>query len=375
MDLFKPDCRHFTGEKPCAPHKSEGVVCRDCPRYEPVKERILIIKLDAAGDVLRSTSILPAFKGQNPSPAIWWVTENGSKPLLEKNPYIDVLLGIDPTLQSLLSTVTFSRAFNFDMGRKAAAILGMANSPVKKGFGLSPEGSVIPLDKTAETWFEMGIFDTVKRANQRTYQDHLFTLGGLQYKGEKPQLILTPKEKEWAQGFAKKNKLSKFKKIVGFNIGSGGRWPMKRWRQDGFVWLAKAIKKAQPKTGILLYGGPEERDFMPALANKLKGLCLATGTENSLRQFASLVDLCDVLVSGDTLALHIGIALQKRLVAYFGPTSNAEIDVYGSGEKVMPISPCRCYYQNQCTSKTSCMDNLKEKDMLVATLRQLKEVR
>jgi heptosyltransferase-2 len=373
MDFFKPDCRHFTGEKPCAPHKAEGVVCRDCPRYEPVKERILIIKLDAAGDVLRSTSILPAFKSQNPSPSIWWVTENGSKPLLEKNPNIDVLLGIDPTLQSLLSTVTFNRAFNFDMGRKAAAILGMANSPVKKGFGLSPEGSVVPLDKTAQTWFEMGIFDTVKRANQRTYQDHLFTLGGLQYKGEKPQLILTPKEREWAQGFAKKKKLSKFKKIVGFNIGSGGRWPMKRWRQDGFVWLAKAIKKAQPKTGILLYGGPEERDFMPALAKKLKGLCLATGTENNLRQFASLVDLCDVLVSGDTLALHIGIALQKRLVAYFGPTSDAEIDVYGSGEKVMPIAPCQCYYQNQCTAKTSCMDNLKEKDMLAAVLRQLKQ--
>ncbi|HVZ80375.1 MAG TPA: glycosyltransferase family 9 protein [bacterium] len=373
MDLFKPDCRHFTGEKPCAPHKAEGVVCRDCPRYDPVQERILIVKLDAAGDVLRSTSILPAFKAANPGLSIWWVTENGSKPLLEKNPYIDVLLGIDPTLQSLLSTVTFTRAFNFDMGRKAAAILGMVHSPIKKGFGLSPEGSVTPLDKTAETWFEMGIFDSVKRANQRTYQDHLFTLGGLKYQGERPQLILSAKEKEWAQGFARKNKLSKFRKIVGFNIGSGGRWPMKRWRLDGFEWLAKAIKKESPKTGILLYGGPEERDLMPKLARKLKGVCLATGTENTLRQFASLVDLCDVLVSGDTLALHIGIALKKRLVAYFGPTSDTEIDVYGSGEKVMPVSPCECYYQGQCTAKISCMQNLKEKDMLAAVLRQLKQ--
>ncbi|HJT24729.1 MAG TPA: hypothetical protein VJ873_09145, partial [bacterium] len=137
MTFYKQDCRHFTGEKPCAPHKAEGVVCADCPRYEPVRERLLIIKLDAAGDVLRSTSILPAFKNANPGVSIWWVTENSSKPLLEKNPYIDVLLGIDPALQALLSTVTFSRAYNFDMGRKAASILVMANSPVKKGFGLS----------------------------------------------------------------------------------------------------------------------------------------------------------------------------------------------------------------------------------------------
>jgi ADP-heptose:LPS heptosyltransferase len=372
LSFFKQDCKHFTGEKPCAPHKAEGVVCGDCPRYEPVKERVLIVKLDAAGDVLRSTSILPAFKSGNPGLAVWWVTENSSKPLLEKNPYIDVLLGIDPVLPGLLSTVSFSRAFNFDMGRKAAAILAMANSPVKKGFGLSPEGSVIPLEKSAETWFEMGIFDTVKRANQRTYQDHLFQLGGFKYQGEKPQLILAPKEKEWAQIFAKKNKLSKFKKIVGFNIGSGGRWPMKRWRLDGFEWLARALKKRQPKTGVLLYGGPEEKELMPALVKKLKGLCLPTGTDNTLRQFASLVGLADVLVTGDTLALHVAVALQKRVVAYFGPTSDTEIDLYDSGEKVLPISPCQCYYQSQCTVKVSCMDNLKEKDMLAAVLRQLK---
>lgn len=374
MSFFKQDCRHFTGEKPCAPHKIEGVICSDCPRYEPVKERILIIKLDAAGDVLRSTSILPAFKNGNPGLAVWWVTENSSKPLLEKNPYIDVLLGIDPVLSGLLSTVAFSRAFNFDMGRKAAAILTMANSPIKKGFGLSPEGSVVPLEKSAETWFEMGIFDSVKRANQRTYQDHLFQLAGFKYQNEKPQLNLTTKEKEWAQAFAKKNQLSKFKKIVGFNIGSGGRWPMKRWRLEGFEWLAKALKKKQPKTGILLYGGPEEKELMPALAKKLKGLCLATGTDNSLRQFASLVGLTDVLVTGDTLALHVAVALQKRIVAYFGPTSDTEIDLYESGEKVLPVSPCQCYYQSQCTAKVSCMDNLREKDMLAAVERQLKKV-
>jgi ADP-heptose:LPS heptosyltransferase len=57
--------------------------------------------VDAAGDVLRSTSILPAFKKNDPGLAIWWITENSSKPLLEKNPYIDVLLGIDPALPVL----------------------------------------------------------------------------------------------------------------------------------------------------------------------------------------------------------------------------------------------------------------------------------
>jgi ADP-heptose:LPS heptosyltransferase len=373
MLFFRPDCRHFTGEKPCAPHKAEGVVCRDCPRYEPVQERLLIIKLDAAGDVLRSTCILPALKKDNLGLSIWWVTDPFSKPLLEKNPHIDVLLGVDPGLPGLLSSTFFGRAFNFDMGRRAAAILAMANSPAKKGFGLSKEGVVTPLEPSAEQWFEMGIFDSVKRANQRTYQDHLFQLAGLRYAGEEPQLILTEKEMGWGRDFHRKNRLAKFKKIVGFNIGSGGRWPMKRWRLEGFVRLARQLKKKHPNVGLLLYGGPEEKDLMPAMVKKLKGLAIPTGTGNTLRQFASFVDLCHVMVTGDTLALHVAIALRKRLVSYFGPTSDAEIDLYGRGEKVLPVSPCQCYYQNQCTQKVSCMDNLKESDMLRAVERQLEQ--
>src|SRR5581483_3067120 len=105
--------------------------------------------------------------------------------------------------------------------------------------------------------------------------------------------------------------------------------------------LAKQLRKKNPKTGLLLYGGPEERELMPAMVRKLKGIAIPTGTENTLRQFASLVGLCDVMVTGDTLAMHVAIALRKRLVAYFGPTSDAEIDLYGSGEKVLPTTPCQ----------------------------------
>jgi heptosyltransferase-2 len=149
---------------------------------------------------------------------------------------------------------------------------------------------------------------------------------------------------------------------------------MKRWRLEGFAWLARHLRKKQPKTGILLYGGPEENVLMPILTKKLKGLVLSTGTDNSLRQFASLVDLCQVMVTGDTLALHVAVALGKRLVAYFGPTSDTEIDLYDMGEKVLPSRPCQCYYQNQCSAKISCMDNLLEKDMLAAVIRQLSQV-
>jgi heptosyltransferase-2 len=372
MLFYRADCRHFSGEKPCAPHKAEGVQCRDCPRYEPVTERILIVKLDAAGDVLRTTCILPAFRKHFPQASLWWVTDPSSSPLLEGHPGVDVVLGLDASLSGVLSATSFSLGFNFDMSRRACGILQAAGAPVNRGFGLSAEGAVVPLNDEAEDWYEMGIFDPVKRANTRTYPEHLFRIAGFEYAGERPELHLTHAERERAGAFAGKYRLARFDAVLGLNVGAGGRWALKRWRPEGFAALARRVKRRYPRTGILLFGGPEERELLPTLARRLKGAALPTGTDNTLRDFAALVDLCDVVVTGDTLALHVAVALGKRVVAYFGPTSDAEIDLYGRGEKILPEEPCRCYYQPACLQERTCMDSLSEKRMFLAVERQLK---
>ena len=52
------DCLHFRGDMPCAPHKTDGVHCADCPDFKPRRGRMLIVKLGAAGDVVRTTLLL-----------------------------------------------------------------------------------------------------------------------------------------------------------------------------------------------------------------------------------------------------------------------------------------------------------------------------
>ena len=61
---------------------------------------------------------------------------------------------------------------------------------------------------------------------------------------------------------------------------------------------------------------------------------------HSLREFAAVINRCAVLVSSDSLAMHFGVALNKRLVVFFGPTSAAEIELYGLGEKL--TAPLEC---------------------------------
>src|SRR5712671_5291193 len=81
------DCRFFLGDCPCVWHKTSGVLCT-CDHYQKVEQRLLIIKLDAMGDVLRTTALLPALVDAHPGTAVAWITRRESRPLLERNPYI-----------------------------------------------------------------------------------------------------------------------------------------------------------------------------------------------------------------------------------------------------------------------------------------------
>ncbi|MEO8169181.1 MAG: glycosyltransferase family 9 protein, partial [bacterium] len=87
--LIHTDCRYYEGAKPCDFHKRDGRLCEGCNDYDPITFRILIVKLAAVGDVLRTTSILPALKKKYAGSQITWITKASAAPLLKSNPYVD----------------------------------------------------------------------------------------------------------------------------------------------------------------------------------------------------------------------------------------------------------------------------------------------
>jgi ADP-heptose:LPS heptosyltransferase len=90
-----------------------------------------------------------------------------------------------------------------------------------------------------------------------------------------------------------------------------------------------------------------------------------------VRHFAALLSHCDVAVTGDTLAMHLALALGKRAVVLFGPTSAAEIELYGLGEKVVPKMECLSCYKTSCDFVPNCMDLISTDMVERAVLRQL----
>ena len=71
---FNADCLHFLGHIPCKPHKEQGFHCENCPAYMPIEKRILIIKLGAMGDVIRTTPLITRYKKRFPHAKFTWIT-------------------------------------------------------------------------------------------------------------------------------------------------------------------------------------------------------------------------------------------------------------------------------------------------------------
>mgnify|MGYP001588321125 CR=1 FL=1 len=93
------DCRFYRGDVPCKPHKENGYHCQDCPAYEKVSKRILIIKLGAIGDVIRTTPLLTRYRSLYPGCYITWLTLT---PAILPKGAIDEVLNFDLKNISLL---------------------------------------------------------------------------------------------------------------------------------------------------------------------------------------------------------------------------------------------------------------------------------
>jgi len=357
--ILKLDCKYFPGDRPCLYNKRERMKCDDCPYYETEQMRILIIKLEAIGDVLRTTSILHGLKEKYPKSEITWITCQTAAPLFENNTLVDRLLVYEST-ETVLHIIVeeFDLVINLDSAPDSAVLASTAKGKEKIGYGFDTRGNVFPFNTEAIAWLEMGAFDDLKKKNTRSFQDLMLDICRLKTSKKDIILELSEEELRFARSFAEKHGLVNHSFKIGLNTGASGRWQFKQWTLEGFEKLIQLLLK-QTNATILLYGGPSEKDRNEFLSNLQPTRVVNTGTDNSLRQFFALITLSDVFLTGDTLALHAATALKKKIIAFFGPTSAAEIDSYnGQIVKVQANLDCLVCYKTRCDFNPNCMNSI-----------------
>jgi heptosyltransferase-2 len=151
--------------------------------------------------------------------------------------------------------------------------------------------------------------------------------------------------------------------IIGLNTGCSPVIPYKKLSVGYHRQLIQALLR-KGFQNIVLLGGTEDTERNQQIAENLPVICSAT--ESGLRDGLVSVQACDVIVTGDSLGMHMGIALKKMVVAWFGPTCAHEIDLYGRGVKILSEAPCSPCWKRVCHKTPMCYDQVDMQKILHA---------
>ena len=363
-----PDCKHFNGYKPCFP--GTDCLATGCVDPQPVGTNILIINLEAMGNVLVTTSLLPAIKRKYPVSTISWITLKNVSPLLKGNTLIDRLYIWEPDHRMILQAMSFDVVMNFDKSVQAGAFIQSLHAKEKSGYGINERGVIIPLNPEAEYNYRLGLDDHLKfRVNQKPNAQLLAEAVGLEYSRDEYLLKLSPEELSFSELYKNEIGIQLGTLTVGFNTGCSLLYPNKKMTIDQHLVLIESLSKL-PNVNLVLLGGPEDTERNAEIKRQAGKKVISTPTTNGVRKGACYENICDVIITGDSFGMHVAIALKKYIIVWFGVSCPQEIDLFGRGVKLIPegleCSPC---WKKECPYGLECIQMI-DMELIVAEVKK-----
>lgn len=323
--------------------------------------RILIVKRGALGDVVRTSYFARVLKKKHLEAShLTWLTARSAEPLLRFNPWIDRLVTSFDNLQGQF----FDYVYSLDDERDALEGVAALNSATLTGAYLDGNRPAYTAD--AAVWFDMGLLsrfgkeraDELKKKNRRGHAEIFKDIFGVHQ--VEPHIYSDPSEEAWAGDWLGNDCFT-----IAVNPFAGGRWPSKELPEQELHKIIPALLEwnapdVRP-TRVLLLGAGADRERNEALARKVGSDRLwVADTDTSILRLAAVIGRSDLLISSDSLALHLGIAQRIPFVAFFAPTSAAEIDGFGFGIKVVSTASDYCSYKKNADNSSLTADRLME---------------
>lgn len=350
------DCRAFKGGIPCLPNKLRGKQCHQCDEYDPVTFEILIIKLGALGDVIRTTPLVTKFREEFPGCRITWVTQS---PAILPKDKIEQILGFDFSTQLILEGKHFEVAVNLDKEQEACNLLAKVNARKKMGF-ITKDGHLAAADDHAVHKILTGAFDSLSKANTKNYLEEIFEICGFKFNGEEYLLNVNV---DFLQKWNTIKVQADGKKVIGLNTGCGPRWATRLWPEQYWVELVQWLK--ENRFYPVLLGGKDEDERNLRLQKETGAFYPGY---YSLEEFIAITTHCDLVVTAVSMMMHIATALKKKLVLFNNIFNPHEFYLYERGRILEPVTGCDCFYGNHCSRSRLCMQDLEVRQVTDAIL-------
>jgi heptosyltransferase-1 len=343
-------------------------------------QRILVLRLSAVGDVIRTLPAVKALKEHAPSSSITWIVEEPSQALLKTQPEVDEVIlfprgrwtkGLK-SLWGIWGTIGEMRGFVKDLReRKFDVVLdfhGILKSGVVSFLSGSPKR--IGYDRR---WTKEGnfLFSNVKvrlpPERISRFQRNLVLLKGMRMEVEEPKysLHIPPEDREYVASFFEASSASLNKPLIAIHSGTSPKALFKRWMPDRYAQLADRLVR-ELNASVLFTWGDGELEGVEGIRKEMKEPSLLGPQTVSLTQLGEVYRNCDLYIGGDTGPMHIASLMGIPAVVIYGPTNPIENEPFGNHIKVRKEVGCNPCHEYSC-KRLVCMKAISADEVFKAT--------
>jgi ADP-heptose:LPS heptosyltransferase len=297
------------------------------------EKRILVIKLADLGDLLSITPALRALRNGLPGANISALVTPSSAPLLQDSDLVDEVIPFDKFafdrkreaykgIPNAVGLARELRARRFDAlaifhhlatrwGRAKYAALALASGAPER-VGLDNGAGWFLTRSAADQGFGV-------RHEVDYWLEVASVLGG---RNSAPRLELTLRDehRQWADERWARLDLSGPTAVI--HPGSGAFSTARRWPADRFATLARLLRERLGLAVVVLAGpAPGEAELAAAVAGDVEGACVVEDVP-SPRDLAAFLERADVVIGNDSGVLYLAAAVERPIVAIFGPTND-----------------------------------------------------
>lgn len=345
--------------------------------------KILVVGPSWVGDMVMSNSLYQELKQRYPNCVIDVLAPEWCKPLLDLMPEVNRAISMPighgefalskrKALGRQLSSI-YDLAIVLPKSFKSALIPLFADIKVRRGWiGESRYGLLTDWRKAMKSYPMM-----VQRYVALAYdKKNMPVASALTY--PEPRLQVNINEKE--QTLIKfKEQLSTLQERAIIGLCPGAEFgAVKRWPDYHYATLARVLLELD--FSIAIFGSDKDKAIAEAIMNRIpdeiRKHCINFAGSTKLKEAVELIDTCDAIVSNDSGLMHITAALNKPLIALYGPTTieyAPPLSKNASSIRIIdgPNLTRECRKQGKTEQYHSSLINIQPKQVLIKLLELL----
>ena len=331
------------------------------------KKRILIIAITRLGDMLQASPTIVGLKEQYPEASITVVIDKQFATICSGIPGIDEVYvldlsfvcrclhreqdGIVEAFKYVKDAVEDLRAKNFDYclnmsnSSYTALLIRMLGIPDVRGWLSDDEGHRLMADPWAML-FAAFVYHSNRDYNSLNLVDIFRCAANVNKHPRKLCYTFNPEAGAFAQQFINQQELPGKGPLI--FIQAGASQSKRQWPVSCFSRVADELVE-QLDARIVFTGSGSEAEIINEIIAGCRHKCATSAGKTNFDQLAALLNLADLLITGDTGPMHLAVAVETPVVALFLASAlSFETGPYSAGNFVIQpqieCSPCNPNY-------------------------------